>query len=100
MKRILKYPVAVVGVTELEVALSAWQDTPVLLEPGDSPNSINLWFETDTDETPEKAYVQVIGTGHEIDEDAVWLGSVRSGIFVWHVYGIDAPTEEKDDFGL
>ena len=46
-----------------------------------------LWAEVDTDS--EKAWditLTWFGTGHEIPGNALYVGTVQDGIFVWHLY--------------
>lgn len=46
-----------------------------------------LWAEVVAGARPtEQHLIYVVGTGNPLPEPASWLGSVRDGSFIWHVY--------------
>ena len=46
-----------------------------------------LWAEVDPDsEKARTATLTWFGTGHEIPGNALYVGTVQDGIFVWHLY--------------
>ena len=83
MKRIWKYPLKVVGGIQY---ISLPLDSSVKYV-GSQNNSLYLWVEFDKfyDIDAARRFV-VIGTGMDIQLDAVYHGTVQMGLFVWHVY--------------
>jgi hypothetical protein len=53
-------------------------------------DDISLWYECDPDAPRVKATFVVHGTGHSIDHDGTYVGTVLTagGSLVWHVYRI------------
>lgn len=51
-------------------------------------NELCVWIDYDTAELSHKWVVQIFGTGNEIPEDAVHLGSYESGAYIWHLYAL------------
>lgn len=51
------------------------------------PRMLTVWGEVDAESTVgvEMEY-WVVGTGHPIPEDAVYVTTVMDGPYVWHVY--------------
>lgn len=47
---------------------------------------LTIWVEVDTDQPPAHRMLAVHGTGHPIHEDEEYIGTVRDGQFMWHIY--------------
>lgn len=47
---------------------------------------IFMWFEVDTDQPVEARTFHIVGTGHVVPQDAVYVGTVQQPPFVWHIY--------------
>jgi hypothetical protein len=53
---------------------------------------INVWFECDPRNRPkETRFLRVHGTGHDIAEDEIYLGTAMMPPFVWHVFEVPHP---------
>lgn len=91
--RMLKYEVALSGVTELAIPDYT---QPYLTAMTPSGAAVNLWFEIDSDDTTAARFFQVFGTGDVLPPDSSWMGSVRDGFYIWHVYEVDEPSEPED----
>jgi len=52
------------------------------------PDDLAFWFEVETAQTVTvNRSIVIVGTGHPIPEEArQYLGSVKIGYFIWHVY--------------
>lgn len=59
----------------------------VLVGPGVMGDELRVWTE-ETETEPDQRVVRVFGTGHNIPNAAVHLGSVVAKPFVWHVYDV------------
>lgn len=88
MKTIHKYLIDFTEVREkgkIEIETSNPFGKPVLIEmQGDMAY---LWLEEPQAE--KKQYMRefyVVGTGHEIPEGKLWMGSWQQGRFVWHLF--------------
>lgn len=88
MKRVLKYKVSVREESEIgvgKVVLAEYDptddDTLFVWVEVDLPSNWPVWAEN-------KRTVAVAGTGHPILYDERHLISVRSGVFVWHIYEV------------
>jgi hypothetical protein len=86
MKRVLKWAVPIDGEVHPigggPVVLVATQD-PLWNE---VQPSVHVWTEEEEFDPPLSRDVKVVGTGEDIPLEAVSLGSLVSGFFVWHVY--------------
>ena len=53
---------------------------------GIQQNQVTMWAEVDQDEAPETRSFAIRGTGHEIQEMEVYLGTVFADPYVWHLF--------------
>jgi hypothetical protein len=58
--------------------------------------SITVWYLADPESTfHDSRTFQIFGTGdQEVPEDAVHLGTVLDGWFVWHIFEVPVPDED------
>lgn len=49
-------------------------------------STVLIWVELDNDAPKAERYFKIFGTGHLIEEDSVYVGTVFIGPYVWHVY--------------
>ncbi len=53
----------------------------------DRTDNIAFWAEGDVDAAPgPQRTFEVYGTGHDVPDAAVYVGTALQGQFVWHVY--------------
>lgn len=45
-----------------------------------------FWAEVDTSAPKVSKIFRILGTGHEIPENAHWVGSCEDGPFIWHLF--------------
>lgn len=84
MKTIWKYKIPINDdIHEIRIPLNA---KILKVDHQDNPQIIVMWAEV-TDNAPRiiKHY-RVFGTGHEIPNDSLWMGTCQIGKFVWHLY--------------
>lgn len=84
MKTIFKYPI---GITRYQVVNMPAGAKPVHV--GYDPQGMPcIWAEVDTTQPDENFEVNVIGTGHEMNQKTpnVHIGTFVQGPYVWHVY--------------
>lgn len=84
MKRIYKYPLAIVGDQAIPLPLGA--EILTIQMQGDQ---LCLWALVDPSKQAATAYIEVFGTGHEItDAPRKYLGTVQQagGALVWHIF--------------
>ena len=53
---------------------------------GIQQNQVTMWAEVDPDEAPETRNFVIRGTGQEIGEMEVYLGTVCARLYVWHLF--------------
>lgn len=55
-----------------------------------SRNAVTFWAEVpdEPDMNPITRLFQVFGTGHQIPDSAVYIGTSIQGEFVWHLYEV------------
>ena len=58
---------------------------------------VTVWCEVIPSDIDDELhhYFQVFGTGHAIPRDAVYMGIVRDGSFVWHIYDVTREVERQ-----
>lgn len=84
MKTIHKYPLAsCTGMGKYTITI---HKKSRLLCVGEQKGVITLWAEVDTDEILVTRKLTILGTGWELPENLIYLGTVFVGPFVWHVY--------------
>jgi hypothetical protein len=67
-----------------------WGDDSSVVHVGLNPvdDHIAVWIAFDTNARHDRAlHVEVVGTGHQLPDDSRFLGTVRQGVFMWHVFG-------------
>lgn len=67
-----------------------WGDTHSVVHVGLDPENdyLAVWVALDTDAPRDRMMrVTVVGTGHQLPDDSRFLGTVRQGMFMWHVFG-------------
>lgn len=79
MKTIYKYVLTGRHTTKLELPKGA---TVVKFDVQES--NFCIWAMVDTDSPSEERYFSVVGTGWEIEDGMVYVGTVQVGLFVWH----------------
>ena len=84
--KILKYPLAV----GKKNAIAIQGVMPTAFQPRfveDQHGIPTLWLGVD-DKSPHTSMINihVVGTGHDYSPDWAYLGSCKSGIFVWHIF--------------
>lgn len=83
MKTVYKYPLAIRDRQEIKMP-----GKPVLLNVGlDPQDDLCVWALVNPEHENKPMTFFVHGTGHPVDSDAyIWLGTVRQGPFMWHVF--------------
>ena len=83
MRRVYKYPIPTQAAWSARIHAGAMA-VHVAVQDGQAC----LWAEVD-DQQPVREYgFAIVGTGHEIPEGGVHLGTWLSGPFVWHLYQV------------
>jgi hypothetical protein len=59
-----------------------------ILSVAEQNGEIFLWVEVDTTQEVEGRFFIVYGTGWMIDEESIYVGTVHSGLLVWHIYEV------------
>lgn len=49
-------------------------------------SDVAAWFELETNNPTIIVDLRIIGTGHEVPENAIHLGTAVGSVFVWHLY--------------
>jgi len=80
MRTIFKYPVAH-GDPYTEMPVGA-----KIVKVGIQNDRTTVWAEVYPKNNTEKRNFKVYGTGHEIPEESVYVGTFFHEIFVWHLY--------------
>ena len=75
---------------ELTSEVQRWlmRETYKVVHVGLQNGFIHLWVEVDTDTYNAERRFQIFGTGHNIPDSAVHVGSVMVDPYVWHVYDV------------
>lgn len=47
---------------------------------------ITSWWRVDPEAPTERIRFDVVGTGHLVQDDGRFLGTVQDGSFVWHIF--------------
>lgn len=81
MKRILKYPVQAFQSTALALPVDA---RVVRFAP--QHGALQLWVEQRVDAPPDNRTFHVVGTGHQVPDDARYIASCEDGQYIWHLY--------------
>lgn len=55
------------------------------LNPADQ-SQLAIWFFVEADHAKKTRKFFVRGTGQSVPDSAIYMGSVHSGIFMWHVF--------------
>ncbi len=82
MRTIWKYPIDVVDKFVHTMPRGAR-----FLALASSPQ-LAMWFEVESNAPSEERQFAVYGTGHEIPEGVVYLGTIFVSVFVFHVYEV------------
>jgi len=84
MKTIYKYPLtSCTGIGAYTISIPKKSR---LLCVGTQHDTITIWAEVDTDEIVVTRKFKILGTGWELPENLIYLGTVFIGACVWHVY--------------
>lgn len=53
--------------------------------------ALEAWFEVDTDAPERSLEIRVVGTGHPVPDEAVYIDTdiPAGGVFVWHFYSVE-----------
>lgn len=81
MKTIYKYQLANFATLDLPVGAKA-----VLVEMQNG--SPHIWFEHNRSAFKEQRFFRIYGTGFDIPDNSIHIGSVIDGMFVWHIYEV------------
>ena len=88
MKRIYKYPLQTIGISDVQMPGGG---TAKMLYVGEQDNVLYVWAEVDTDFDLQEVKIEVIGTGWDIDDtlrrDYISTVQMRNGL-VWHIYRV------------
>lgn len=82
MKRIFKYAIRITDVQRIHMQVGA-EVCYVGLDPD---GNHCIWAIVDPEAPMEWVTVLVIGTGHPIPDEVIFLGSMVAAPFVWHVF--------------
>jgi hypothetical protein len=83
MRRMLKYKMADVG----GGAVHHMPSGAAIKMIGMQHDELYAWASTSPGPTVERHFITV-GTGHNIREDAEYVGSCQDGNYVWHVFEV------------
>ena len=83
MKKIFKYELRVMGLNQLEIP-KGHQVLTVQMQKG----IMCLWVLVDPEETTQEIRIVVVGTGHPIESNLHYIGTVQQlgGSLMWHVF--------------
>jgi hypothetical protein len=88
MKKIYKYEIPVDG--EKHVFDIPWPAYIVHVNHQGRMVSVCIWAEVQDDQPPVQKWFQVFGTGHEVPDNASYIGTaVVTPNLVWHVFEIN-----------
>jgi hypothetical protein len=80
-KTIYKYPIEITD-EQLVTAPAGWQPLSVQMQ----RNTPCIWALVDPEAPPVQQKVFVNGTGHPVERDAPFLGTIQVGPLVFHVF--------------
>jgi hypothetical protein len=72
-----------------EVTIDMPQGARLLPSPAMNPrevHKVDIWAEVDPAAPVVTRRLSVRGTGHPLGNPGTWIGTIRDGVFVWHVY--------------
>ena len=81
MKTIYKYTIELIQNYPVQMPVNA-----KVLHVDIQNSMITLWALVDLSNSIEKRYFSVYGTGFEILKEGCYIGTVKDGTFVWHVF--------------
>lgn len=82
MRTIWKYKLSWQPIQNIEVPKNA-----KFLKVDNQFDYITLWYEVESEEKVTSIPIWIVGTGHEIPEEATkYLGTALVGDYVWHIY--------------
>lgn len=89
-RTVFKYPINH-EVTKLELPLGSkvlmFDQQMTNVDPNFAQANLFIWVEQDrVPNGTQERHFQIIGTGHNIPEEAEYIKSCQQGPFVWHLY--------------
>ena len=84
-KAIHKYPIEITD-EQVVVATAGWQPLSVQMQ----RNTPCIWALVDPDAAPVQQKVYVNGTGHPVEHNAPFLGTIQIGPLVFHVFAFSS----------
>lgn len=85
MRKVFKYVIEVSELVQEHSIPRTAVEHHVGLNPADE-SQLAIWFVVDSTHSCSTRKFFVSGTGHIVPDDARYIGSVRSGKFMWHVW--------------
>ncbi len=81
MRKIFKYPIRLTPLQDIEIPEGAYFLDVQLQE-----KQICIWAIVDTEREKEQHKIVIRGTGHDVQEDIDYLGTVQQDGYVWHIF--------------
>ena len=81
MRTIYKYHIQLADKTILDLPRSA---RPLAAQAQDG--QLTMWVELDNREPTTSRTFLLIGTGHIVPDNVVYIGTLQQDFFVWHIY--------------
>lgn len=83
MKKIFKYELPIIGLNQIQMPVGS-----KLLCVQMQGDVICLWALVDPDRLNWEVRIMVIGTGHEVESNLHYIGTVQQlgGTIVWHIF--------------
>ena len=85
MRKVFKYVIEVNDEVQEHPIPRTATEHYVGLNPADE-SQLAIWFVVDPDHKTMDRKFFVRGTGHPIPDAAIYMGSVHSGMFIWHIF--------------
>lgn len=87
MRKVFKYIVEVSDEVQEHLIPRGAVEHHVDLNPADE-SQLAIWFVVEADNPPVTRKFFVRGTGQAFPDFAKYMGTVRSGMFMWHVFEV------------
>ena len=80
--RIWKYPLSITDIQNINIP-----SRHRILSAGIDPeNNVCVWALVASNDAKENVEIRIFGTGTPVDEFGEFIGSVRDGVAIWHIF--------------
>lgn len=91
MKTIFRYPIPLevfLGSGRVEIPMPKDAKILHLALQERAPHAPSLWVELDEGDKNATRVFEIVGTGHTVPENGVYIGTWQQAGYVWHLYEI------------